>query len=79
MASLSDNSSGKFKGYISPAVEDAIKNDQGGTYVLDFMKGNGATWFDEFMAELRSIQGYSSEMNQVLTNNFGVFKWVEQS
>ena len=28
-----------FNGYISPAVEDEIRNDQGGTYVLDFMNG----------------------------------------
>ncbi len=30
-----------FTGYISPAVEDAIRTDTGGNHVLDFMKGNG--------------------------------------
>lgn len=27
-----------FQGYISPEVEDAIKNDHGGKYVLDFLR-----------------------------------------
>lgn len=28
----------EFQGYISPEVEDAIKNDFGGDYILDFLK-----------------------------------------
>lgn len=68
-----------FNGYISPAVEDAIKNDQGGTYVLDFMKGNSVAWHNEFMNMLCSIQGYSSNETQILTNEAGVFKWVEKT
>lgn len=28
----------EFQGYISPTVEDAIKNDIGGDYILDFLK-----------------------------------------
>ena len=78
MASL-DNGSHGFTGYISPAVEDAIKNDQGGTYVLDFMKGNSDAWHNNFMNMLRSIQGYSSNKTQILTNEAGVFKWVEKT
>ena len=68
-----------FNGYISPAVEDEIRNDQGGTYVLDFMKGNSAAWHNEFMNMLRSIQGYSRNKTQILTNEAGVFKWVEKT
>ena len=71
-----DNGSHGFTGYISPAVEDAIKNDQGGTYVLDFMKGNSAAWYNEFMNMLCGIQGYSRNGTQILTNEAGVFKWV---
>ena len=78
MASL-DNGLKGFTGYISPAVEDAIKNDQGGTYVLDFMKGNSEAWDNEFMNMLCSIQGYSSNETQILTNEAGVFKWVEKT
>ena len=75
----SGNGSNRFTGYISPAVEDAIKNDQGGTYVLDFMKGNSVVWHNEFMNMLCSIQGYSRNETQILTNEAGVFKWVEQT
>ena len=78
MGSL-NNGSNRFTGYISPAVEDAIKNDQGGTYVLDFMKGNSVAWHNEFMNMLWSIQGYSSNKTQILTNEAGVFKWVDQT
>lgn len=60
MAGLDDTNKG-FVGYISPAVEDAIRNDQGGTYVLDFMKGNSVTWLYVFMGILHSFQGYSSQ------------------
>ena len=77
--SSSDNGSNRFTGYISPAVEDAIKNDQGGTYVLDFMKGNSDTWHNKFMNMLCSIQGYSRNETQILTNSAGVFKWVEKT
>lgn len=71
-----------FEGYISPAVEDAIKNDQGGTYVLDFMKGNGGF---EYMVEdilrnaLRRFPGYDTSKKQVLTNEAGALKWVDQT
>ena len=78
MASL-DNGSNRFTGYISPAVEDAIKNDQGGTYVLDFMKGNSFTWYNEFMNMLYNIQGYSRNKTQILTNEAGEFKWVDKT
>ena len=78
MANLGNGSHG-FKGYISPAVEDAIKNDQGGTYVLDFMKGNSDAWHNEFMNMLCSIQGYSRNKTQILTNEAGVFKWVQKT
>ena len=78
MGSL-DNGSNKFTGYISPAVEDAIKNDQGGTYVLDFMKGNSVAWDNNFMNVICSIQGYSRNKTQILTNEAGVFKWIDQT
>lgn len=78
MPSLDEGFKG-FTGYISPAVEDAIKNDQGGTYVLDFMKGNSVTWHNEFMNMLCSIQGYSRNETQILTNEAGVFKWVKKT
>ena len=78
MASLGNDSKG-FTGYISPAVEDAIKNDQGGTYVLDFMKGNSYTWYNEFMNMLCNIQGYSRNETQILTNEAGVLKWVNKT
>ena len=78
MGSL-DNGSNGFTGYISPAVEDAIKNDQGGTYVLDFIKGNSDAWHNNFMNMLGSIQGYSRNKTQILTNEAGVFKWVEKT
>lgn len=74
-----DNGFNRFKGYISPAVEDAIKNDQGSTYVLDFMKGNSDAWHNEFMNMLCSIQGYSRNKTQILTNEAGVLKWVEKT
>ena len=77
MASL-DNGSKGFTGYISPAVEDAIKNDQGGTYVLDFMNGGGQ--YDKiFQDRLKKITGYNASKTQVLTNSAGVFKWVDQT
>ena len=77
MASL-DNDSHGFKGYISPAVEDAIKNDQGGTYVLDFMNGGGP--YDKILRDrLKKITGYNASKTQVLTNEAGVFKWVEKT
>lgn len=77
MASL-DNGSKGFTGYISPAVEDAIKNDQGGTYVLDFMNGGGQ--YDKiFQDRLKMITGYNASNTQVLTNSAGVFKWVDQT
>jgi len=67
-----------FTGYISPAVEDAIKNDHGGTYVLDFMRGNEE--FEGAIAlALSVIPGYNASKTQVLTNKAGVFEWVEQS
>ena len=75
----SGNGSNRFTGYISPAVEDAIKNDQGGTYVLDFMKGNSAAWHNEFMNMLCSIQGYSRNKTQILINEAGVLKWLDQT
>lgn len=74
-----DNGFNGFTGYISPAVEDAIKNDQGGTYVLDFMKGYSDTLHIEFMNMLCSIQGYSRNKTQILTNEAGVFKWVDKT
>ena len=77
MASL-DNGSHGFTGYISPAVEDAIKNDQGGTYVLDFMNGGGQ--YDKILRDrLKKITGYNASKTQVLTNSAGVFKWVDQT
>ena len=77
MASL-DNGSHGFTGYISPAVEDAIKNDQGGTYVLDFMNGGGQ--YDKILRDrLKKITGYNASKTQVLTNEAGVFKWVEKT
>ena len=75
----SGNGSNRFTGYISPAVEDAIKNDQGGTYVLDFMKGNSVVWHNEFMNMLCSIQGYSRNKTQILINEAGVLKWLDQT
>ena len=77
MASL-DNGSKGFTGYISPAVEDAIKNDQGGTYVLDFMNGGGQ-YYKIFQDRLKMITGYNASNTQVLTNSAGVFKWVDQT
>ena len=50
-----------------------------GTYVLDFMKGNSVAWHNEFMNMLRSIQGYSRNKTQILTNEAGVLKWVEKT
>ena len=77
MASL-DNGSKGFKGYISPAVEDAIRNDQGGTYVLDFMNGGGQ--YDKILRDrLKKITGYNASKTQVLANSAGVFKWVDQT
>ena len=77
MASL-DNGSKGFTGYISPAVEDAIKNDQGGTYVLDFMNGGGQ--YDKILRDsLKKITGYDASKTQVLTNSAGVLKWVDQT
>lgn len=77
MASL-DNGSHGFTGYISPAVEDEIRNDQGGTYVLDFMNGGGQ--YDKiFQDSLKKITGYNASKTQVLTNSAGVFKWVDQT
>ena len=35
---LGPNPPRAFQGYISPEVEDAIKNDHGGKYVLDFLR-----------------------------------------
>lgn len=78
MASL-DNGSKGFTGYISPVVEDAIKNDQGGTYVLDFMKENSVARYNEFMNMFCGIQGYSRNETQILTNEAGVLKWVEKT
>ena len=77
--SSSGNGSNRFTGYISPAVEDAIKNDQGGTYVLDFMKGNSVAWHNEFMNMLCSIQGYSRNKTQILINEAGALKWLDQT
>ena len=77
MANL-DNGSNGFTGYISPAVEDAIKNDQGGTYVLDFMNGGGQ--YDKILRDgLERITGYDASKTQVLTNSAGVFKWIDQT
>ena len=77
MASL-DNGYKGFTGYISPAVEDAIKNDQGGTYVLDFMNGGGQ--YDKILQDrLKKITGYDASKTQVFTNEAGVFKWVEKT
>ena len=67
-----------FNGYISPAVEDEIKNDQGGVYVLDFMKGGGQ--YDKILRDrLKKITGYDASKTQTLTNSAGVFKWVDQT
>lgn len=67
-----------FNGYISPAVEDEIRNDQGGTYVLDFMIGGGQ--YDKlFQDRLKKITGYNASKTQVLTNEAGAFKWVEKT
>lgn len=67
-----------FNGYISPAVEDEIRNDQGGTYVLDFMNGGGQ--YDKILRDsLKKITGYNASKTQVLTNSAGVFKWVDQT
>ena len=67
-----------FDGYISPAVEDAIRNDQGGTHVLNFMNGGGQ--YDKTLRDrLKRITGYDASKTQVLTNSAGVFKWVDQT
>ena len=67
-----------FNGYISPAVEDEIRNDQGGTYVLDFMNGGGQ--YDKILRDrLERITGYDASKTQVLTNSAGVLKWVDQT
>lgn len=67
-----------FNGYISPAVEDAIRNDQGGTHVLDFMNGGGQ--YDKTLRDrLKKITGYNASKTQVLTSEAGVFKWVEKT
>ena len=72
------NGSNRFTGYISPAVEDEIRNDQGGTYVLDFMNGGGQ--YDKILRDrLKKITGYNASKTQVLTNSAGVFKWVDQT